>query len=262
MARTKKYTPEETLRSLFNLQFIDSRIDIMREVRGELPMEVNDLEDEMAGLNKRLDKIEEEIGELNSLIQDKKNIIEESKITIKKYLEQQKNVRNNREFDSLSKEIEYQELEAQLAEKRIKENAIRIDDKNEVLDEVKELLKAKEEALEAKNNELKEIVSETEREEKLLLDESEKASKSIEERFLKAYKRIRGASKNGLAVVPVERGASGGSFIKIPPQVQLDIAARKKIIVDEHSGRILVDALLAEEQSTKMKRKLNKVLNA
>ena len=262
MSRTKKYTPEETLRSLFNLQFIDSRIDSMREVRGELPMEVNDLEDEMAGLNKRLDKIEEEIGELNSLIQDKKNIIEESKITIKKYLEQQKNVRNNREFDSLSKEIEYQELEAQLAEKRIKENAVRIDDKKEALDEVKELLKAKEEALEAKNNELKEIVSETEREEKLLLDESEKASKSIEERFLKAYKRIRGASKNGLAVVPVERGASGGSFIKIPPQVQLDIAARKKIIVDEHSGRILVDALLAEEQSTKMKRKLNKVLNA
>ena len=262
MARTKKYTSEETLRSLFNLQFIDSRIDSMREVRGELPMEVNDLEDEMAGLNKRLDKIEEEIGELNSLIQDKKNIIEESKITIKKYLEQQKNVRNNREFDSLSKEIEYQELEAQLAEKRIKENAVRIDDKKELLDEVKELLKAKEEALEAKNNELKEIVSETEREEKLLLDESEKASKSIEERFLKAYKRIRGASKNGLAVVPVERGASGGSFIKIPPQVQLDIAARKKIIVDEHSGRILVDALLAEEQSTKMKRKLNKVLNA
>ncbi|MAE14380.1 MAG: hypothetical protein CL821_02165 [Crocinitomicaceae bacterium] len=262
MARTKKYTPEETLRSLFNLQFIDSRIDSMREVRGELPMEVNDLEDEMAGLNKRLDKIEEEIRELNSLIMDKKNIIEESKITIKKYLEQQKNVRNNREFDSLSKEIEYQELEAQLAEKRIKENVVRIDDKKEVLDEVKELLKAKEEALEAKNNELKEIVSETEREEKLLLDESEKASKSIEERFLKAYKRIRGASKNGLAVVPVERGASGGSFIKIPPQVQLDIAARKKIIVDEHSGRILVDALLAEEQSTKMNRKLNKVLKA
>ena len=262
MARTKKYTPEETLRSLFNLQFIDSRIDSMREVRGELPMEVNDLEDEMAGLNKRLDKIEEEIGELNSLIMDKKNIIEESKITIKKYLEQQKNVRNNREFDSLSKEIEYQELEAQLAEKRIKENVVRIDDKKEVLDEVKELLKAKEEALEAKNNELKEIISETEREEKLLLDESEKASKSIEERFLKAYRRIRGASKNGLAVVPVERGASGGSFIKIPPQVQLDIAARKKIIVDEHSGRILVDALLAEEQSTKMNRKLNKVLKA
>ncbi|MDA9809471.1 hypothetical protein N9C59_04050 [Flavobacteriales bacterium] len=260
MARTKKYTPEETLRSLYNLQFIDSRIDSMREVRGELPMEVNDLEDDMAGLNKRLDKIEEETGDLNQLILEKKNIIEESKIAIKKYLEQQKNVRNNREFDSLSKEIEYQELEAQLAEKRINENSSRIDDKKEVLDEVTDQLKSKEEALEAKKNELKEIVSETEREEKLLLEESEKASKSIEDRFLKAYKRIRGASKNGLAVVPVERGASGGSFIKIPPQVQLDIAARKKIIVDEHSGRILVDALLAEEQSTKMKRKLNKVL--
>ena len=260
MARTKKYTPEETLRSLYNLQFIDSRIDSMREVRGELPMEVNDLEDDMAGLTKRLDKIEEETGDLNQLILEKKNIIEESKIAIKKYLEQQKNVRNNREFDSLSKEIEYQELEAQLAEKRINENSSRIDDKKEVLDEVKDQLKSKEEALEAKKNELKEIVSETEREEKLLLEESEKASKSIEDRFLKAYKRIRGASKNGLAVVPVERGASGGSFIKIPPQVQLDIAARKKIIVDEHSGRILVDALLAEEQSTKMKRKLNKVL--
>ena len=260
MARTKKYTPEETLRSLYNLQFIDSRIDSMREVRGELPMEVNDLEDDMAGLNKRLDKIEEETGDLNQLILEKKNIIEESKIAIKKYLEQQKNVRNNREFDSLSKEIEYQELEAQLAEKRINENSSRIDDKKEVLDEVKDQLKSKEEALEAKKNELKEIVSETEREEKLLLEESEKASKSIEDRFLKAYNRIRGASKNGLAVVPVERGASGGSFIKIPPQVQLDIAARKKIIVDEHSGRILVDALLAEEQSTKMKRKLNKVL--
>ena len=227
MARTKKYTPEETLRSLYNLQFIDSRIDSMREVRGELPMEVNDLEDDMAGLNKRLDKIEEETGDLNQLILEKKNIIEESKIAIKKYLEQQKNVRNNREFDSLSKEIEYQELEAQLAEKRINENSSRIDDKKEVLDEVKDQLKSKEEALEAKKNELKEIVSETEREEKLLLEESEKASKSIEDRFLKAYKRIRGASKNGLAVVPVERGASGGSFIKIPPQVQLDIAARK-----------------------------------
>ena len=130
MARTKKYTPEETLRSLFNLQFIDSRIDNMREVRGELPMEVKDLEDEMVGLNKRLEKVEEETEGLNQLILEKKNIIEESKSSIKKYLEKQKNVRNNREFDSLSKEIEYQELEAQLAEKRIKENSARIDGKS------------------------------------------------------------------------------------------------------------------------------------
>jgi hypothetical protein len=228
MARTKKYNPEDTLRSLYNLQFIDSRIDRMREVRGELPMEVNDLEDEMEGLNTRLEKVEEEMGELNQLILEKKNIIEESKTTIKKYLEQQKNVRNNREFDSLSKEIEYQELEAQLAEKRIKENASRIDDKKLILDEVNDLLSGKKEALNAKNKELEEIVAETEKEEQILLAESEKASKSIEQRLLTAYKRIRGASKNGLAVVPVERGASGGSFIKIPPQVQLDIAARKK----------------------------------
>ena len=262
MARTKKYTPEETLRSLFNLQFIDSRIDNMREVRGELPMEVKDLEDEMVGLNKRLEKVEEEIEGLNQLILEKKNIIEESKSSIKKYLEKQKNVRNNREFDSLSKEIEYQELEAQLAEKRIKENSARIDGKKEILEEIQNLHKSKEEALEAKKKELEEIISETEREEKILMEESLKASKSIDERFLKAYNRIRGASKNGLAVVPVERGASGGSFIKIPPQVQLDIAARKKIIVDEHSGRILVDALLADEQSTKMNRKINKVLSA
>jgi predicted nucleic acid-binding Zn-ribbon protein len=262
MARTKKYTPEETLRSLFNLQFIDSRIDNMREVRGELPMEVKDLEDEMVGLSKRLEKVEEETEGLNQLILEKKNIIEESKSSIKKYLEKQKNVRNNREFDSLSKEIEYQELEAQLAEKRIKENSARIDSKKEILDEIQNLYKAKEEALEAKKKELEEIVSETEREEKLLMEESSKASKSIDDRFLRAYNRIRGASKNGLAVVPVERGASGGSFIKIPPQVQLDIAARKKIIVDEHSGRILVDALLADEQSKKMNRKINKVLSA
>ena len=262
MARTKKYTPEETLRSLFNLQFIDSRIDNMREVRGELPMEVKDLEDEMVGLSKRLEKVEEETEGLNQLILEKKNIIEESKSSIKKYLEKQKNVRNNREFDSLSKEIEYQELEAQLAEKRIKENSAKIDSKKEILDEIQNLYKAKEEALEAKKKELEEIVSETEREEKLLMEESSKASKSIDDRFLRAYNRIRGASKNGLAVVPVERGASGGSFIKIPPQVQLDIAARKKIIVDEHSGRILVDALLADEQSKKMNRKINKVLSA
>tara|TARA_B100001057_G_C22704507_1_gene893191 strand:+ start:203 stop:991 length:789 start_codon:yes stop_codon:yes gene_type:complete len=262
MARTKKYNPEDTLRSLYNLQFIDSRIDRMREVRGELPMEVKDLEDEMEGLNKRLEKIEDEMGELNHLILEKKNIIEESKASIKKYLEQQKNVRNNREFDSLSKEIEYQELEAQLAEKRIKENGARIDDKKEIFEEVKGQLSAKKDALEAKNKELKEIVSETEKEEKILLEESEKASKSIEKRLLVAYKRIRGASKNGLAVVPVERGASGGSFIKIPPQVQLDIASRKKIIVDEHSGRILVDSELAQEQSNKMTKKLTRVLNS
>ncbi len=260
MARTKKYTPEDTLRSLYNLQFIDSRIDKMREVRGELPMEVNDLEDEMVGLNKRMENIEEDINEINQLIIAKKTLIEESKASIKKYHEQQKNVRNNREFDSLNKEIEYQDLQAQLAEKRIKENAVKIEDKKEICEEVQDQISSKKAALDAKKKELKEIVSETEKEEKILLEESEKASKSIDVRFLKAYNRIRNASKNGLAVVPVDRGASGGSFIKIPPQIQLDIAARKKIIVDEHSGRILVDLELAQEQTTKMTRKLARVL--
>ena len=262
MAKKIEYSVEEKLRAMYDLQLIDSRIDKIRSVRGELPLEVEDLEDEIEGLDFRINTINEELSELELGIKEKQNKIEESKAMITKYNDQQKNVRNNREFDSLSKEIEYQELEAQLAEKRIKENASRIDDKKEALNQVKELLKAKEEALEAKKKELEEIISETEREEKLLLEESAKAAKSIDERFLKAYSRIREASKNGLAVVPVERGASGGSFIKIPPQVQLDIAARKKIIVDEHSGRILVDALLAEEQGTKMKRKLAKVLKA
>ena len=149
------------------------------------------------------------MAEVNHLILEKKNIIEESKSTIKKYEEQQKNVRNNREFDSLNKEIEYQELEAQLAEKRIKENLLKIDNKKELLEEVKSQFTAKEEALDAKKR-LTEIVAETEKEEKILLEESEKASKSIDDRLLRAYKRIRGASKNGLAVVPVER--AGGSL--------------------------------------------------
>ena len=262
MAKKKEPTVEQKLRALYDLQLIDSRIDKIRDIRGELPLEVRDLEDEIEGLNTRIEKLDANLKDFDVQISDKKNLIEEAKALIKKYTEQQKNVRNNREFDSLSKEIEYQELEAQLAEKRIKENSVRIDGKKEILDEIQNLQKAKEEALEAKKKELEEIVSETEIEEKILMEESSKASKSIDVRFLKAYNRIRGASKNGLAVVPVERGASGGSFIKIPPQVQLDIAARKKIIVDEHSGRILVDALLAEEQSKKMNRKINKVLSA
>jgi predicted nucleic acid-binding Zn-ribbon protein len=262
MAKKKEPTVEQKLRALYDLQLIDSRIDKIRDIRGELPLEVRDLEDEIEGLNTRIEKLDASLKDFDVQISDKKNLIEEAKVLIKKYTEQQKNVRNNREFDSLSKEIEYQELEAQLAEKRIKENSARIDGKKEILEEIQNLHKAKEEALEAKKKELEEIISETEREEKILMEESLKASKSIDERFLKAYNRIREASKNGLAVVPVERGASGGSFIKIPPQVQLDIAARKKIIVDEHSGRILVDALLADEQSTKMNRKINKVLSA
>ena len=254
MARTKKYTPEETLRSLFNLQFIDSRIDNMREVRGELPMEVKDLEDEMVGLNKRLEKVEEETEGLNQLILEKKNIIEESKSSIKKYLEKQKNVRNNREFDSLTKETEYQELEIQLAEKNIKEFKAQIELKNESIEEVKGKLSEKTDHLKHKKGELDTILKETEKEENMLLKKSDDYKKLIEERLLFSYGKIRSNVKNGLAIVPIERGAAGGSFFTIPPQVQMEIASRKKIITDEHSGRILIDEVLATEQKEKMEK--------
>ena len=254
MARTKKYTPEETLRSLFNLQFIDSRIDNMREVRGELPMEVKDLEDEMVGLNKRLEKVEEETEGLNQLILEKKNIIEESKSSIKKYLEKQKNVRNNREFDSLTKETEYQELEIQLAEKNINEYKAQIELKKESIEEVEAKLMDKSEHLDHKKKELDTILKETEKEENMLLKKSDDYKKLIEERLLFSYSKIRGNVKNGLAIVPVERGAAGGSYFTIPPQVQMEIASRKKIITDEHSGRILIDEVLASEQKEKMEK--------
>ena len=260
MAKTKKVSPEETLRALYNLQVIDSKIDKMREVRGELPLEVEGLEDELTGLSGRVDKIQSDLEDFEKSISDKKNTIAEAKDAIKKYADQQNKVRNNREFDSLNKEVEYQDLEMQLAEKRIKEYKFKIESKQELLDEAKELLKQKKSALELKKEELKEIISETEKEEGILIQESEKAGKSVDDRYLRAYKRIRGASKNGLAVVPVERGASGGSFIKIPPQMQIDIAARKKIIVDEHSGRILVDAELATQQFDKINKKITRLL--
>ncbi|MDG2369944.1 MAG: hypothetical protein P8M12_04835 [Flavobacteriales bacterium] len=260
MAKTKKVSPEETLRALYNLQVIDSKIDKMREVRGELPLEVEGLEDELTGLSGRVDKIQSDLEDFEKSISDKKNTIAEAKDAIKKYADQQNKVRNNREFDSLNKEVEYQDLEMQLAEKRIKEYKFKIESKQELLDEAKELFNQKKSALELKKEELKEIISETEKEEGILIQESEKAGKSVDDRYLRAYKRIRGASKNGLAVVPVERGASGGSFIKIPPQMQIDIAARKKIIVDEHSGRILVDAELATQQFDKINKKITRLL--
>ena len=261
MSKKKKdSTPEEKLRALYDLQIIDSKIDKIRQIHGELPIEVEDLEAELEGLNTRIEKIEEEISDLNIQINEKKNVIEESKAGIKKYEEQQNKVRNNREYDSLSKEIEYQGLEIELAEKRIKEFKAKIEAKQEVLEENKSTLSDKQTALDAKKKDLSEITAETEREENLLKEESEKAASIVDERLLKAYQRIRTAAKNGLAVVPVERGASGGSFIKIPPQRQMDIAARKKIIVDEHSGRILVDEDLANEETEKMEKLLDKLL--
>ncbi len=253
MATTKKtLSPEEKLRALYNLQLIDSRIDKIRTVRGELPLEVEDLEDDIAGLETRLEKMRAEADSINEEITNKKNAITDSKALIKKYKEQQDNVRNNREFESLSKELEFQDLEIKLAEKRIKEFKAKIDAKKEILEATDEELKGRKKDLQTKQKELDEIISETKKEEEALLSKSEEAEKKIDERLVAAYRRIRNGSKNGLAVVPIDRQASAGSYIKIPPQRQLDVAARQKIIVDEHSGRILVDAELAQEEQDKM----------
>jgi predicted nucleic acid-binding Zn-ribbon protein len=259
MAKTTETTVEEKLRALYDLQLIDSRIDKIRDVRGELPLEVEDLEDEVAGLNTRLEKLNDSLDLIEGDISTKKNHIEESKALIKKYTKQQDNVRNNREYNSLSKEIEFQELEIQLAEKHIKEFKAQIEQKNEVIDETKERLKEREEHLKHKQSELDEILAETEKEEQALLKKSSTFEKKIEERLISAYKRIRSNVKNGLAVVAVERGASGGSFFTIPPQIQVEIASRKKIITDEHSGRILVDPELANEEKEKMEKLFSKL---
>ncbi|MEX0274704.1 MAG: zinc ribbon domain-containing protein [Flavobacteriaceae bacterium] len=250
----KEVTVEDKLRALYDLQLIDSRVDEIRNVRGELPLEVEDLEDDVQALKTRLDKLKTDVETVNFEIGAKKNMIEESKGLIKKYNEQQTNVRNSREFNSISKELEFQELEIQLAEKHIKEFKAQIEQKKEVISETKERLSEREEHLKHKKSELDAILAETEKEEEALLKESEKYQKDIEERLVKAYTRIRNSVKNGLAVVPIERGASGGSFFTIPPQVQVEIASRKKIITDEHSGRILVDPVLAEEEQEKMEK--------
>jgi predicted nucleic acid-binding Zn-ribbon protein len=259
MAKKSEATVEDKLRELYNLQLIDSRIDEIRNVRGELPLEVEDLEDEVAGLQTRLGKLDAHREELEDNIKAKKNQIEESKQLIAKYSEQQKNVRNNREFNSLSKEVEFQELEIELAEKHIKEFQAQIEQQDEVIAESKERLSEREEHLKHKKAELDEILKETQKEEEALQSLSEKYAKSIEDRLIRAYTRIRTSVKNGLAVVPIERGASGGSYFTIPPQVQVEIASRKKIITDEHSGRILVDAALAREQEDAMEKKFAKL---
>ena len=259
MAKKKEVTVEDRLRALYDLQLIDSRIDEIRNVRGELPLEVRDLEDEVAGLNIRLEKLVSNLEVIDNDITSKKNLIEESKSLMKKYAEQQKNVRNNREFDSLTKEVEFQELEIELADKHIKEFKVQIDQKKEIIAETKDRSKERQTHLKHKQSELDAILAETEKEEKALIKKSDDYKKSIEERLVSAYARIRVNVKNGLAVVPIERGASGGSYLTIPPQVQVEIASRKKIITDEHSGRILVDAALAEEQKTKMEKLFKKL---
>lgn len=253
----KLMSVEEKLRALYKLQLIDSQIDKIRTIRGELPIQIQDLEDDIIGLETRIAKMQDEMSELEQSINDKGNQIKESEVAISKYKEQQNDVRNNREYDSLTKEIEFQELEIQLAEKRIKESRARIASKQEVLEAGNSELAESKSELQHKKDELGGIVGETEKEEDKLKELSLEAEKSIEERLLTAYKRIRGKVRNGLAVVSIDRASAGGSFIQIPPQRILDVGARKKIIVDEHSGRILVDQELAAEE----KEKLSKVFN-
>lgn len=252
MATIKEVNVEDKLRALYTLQLVDSKIDEIRNVRGELPLEVDDLEDEVAGLSTRLEKLKGDLDSIDDQVKEKKNAIDAHKAAIKKYLEQQKNVRNNREFNSLTKEVEFQELEIQLAEKQIKELKASIDHKKEVVSGTKERLEGKQTHLKHKKAELSDIMAETEKEETFLSNKSAELRGQIEERLLAAYDRIRNSVRNGLAVVSIERGASAGSFFTIPPQTQMEIAARKKIITDEHSGRILVDGVLADEEREKM----------
>ncbi|MFD2910109.1 zinc ribbon domain-containing protein [Flavobacterium ardleyense] len=252
MATIKEVNVEDKLRALFTLQLVDSKIDEIRNVRGELPLEVEDLEDEVAGLSTRLEKLKGDLDSIDDQVKEKKNAIDAHKAGIKKYLEQQKNVRNNREFNSLTKEVEFQELEIQLAEKNIKELKASIEHKKEVVNGTKERLDGKQTHLKHKKAELSDIMAETEKEENFLTNKSQELRGQIEERLLAAYDRIRNSVRNGLAVVSIERGASAGSFFTIPPQTQMEIAARKKIITDEHSGRILVDGVLADEEREKM----------
>lgn len=239
-ATKKEVTIADKLDALYELQKIDSEIDRIRTMRGELPLEVQDLEDELEGLDTRLKKLADEIKELEQEVSDRKNAIKDAESAIIKYKEQQNNVRNNREYESLDKEIEFQGLEIKLHEKRSKETKVTIAHKKEIYDETKSRYDLRKGDLSSKKSELDEIVNETQKEEETLITKSNKAKASIDERLVTAYSRLRNNAKNGLAVVPVDRDSCGGCFNKIPPQRQLDIQTKKKVIVCEHCGRILV----------------------
>ncbi|MEQ1733695.1 MAG: C4-type zinc ribbon domain-containing protein [Bacteroidia bacterium] len=248
VAEKLEVTIEERLKALFQLQQIDAAIDKIKTIRGELPLEVKDLEDEIEGLTTRVGKIKAELDEMEVSTSDKNNIKREALEAIKRNEAQQDNVRNNREFDAISKEIEYQKLEIELADKKIKEYKFLIAQKTEIYETANVMLTERSNDLVAKQKELHEIISETEKDEKALAVKSNAAQEHIEPRLLSAYKRIKSNAHNGLAVVPINRDSCGGCFNKIPPQTQVDIAMHKKIIVCEYCGRILVDeAVLLQE---------------
>ena len=237
---------EDRLRALHQLQIIDSQVDKIRIVRGELPVEIEDLEDLIVGLKTRLEKLTNELDEVNTGLSAKQNSILDAAELVKKYEKQLKNIKNNREFSSLTKELEYKNLEIELNEKHVNDLQAKILHKKEIIEESNLQIKDREEELKVKNTALEAIIKETEKEEKALMKKSDKAQKVIEERLLNSYRRIRSSVKNGLAVVSVSRDACGGCFNQVPPQRQLDIQMHKKVIVCEHCGRILVDGNLLD----------------
>ncbi|HCN84531.1 MAG TPA: hypothetical protein DIT07_13055 [Sphingobacteriaceae bacterium] len=234
-------TVEQKLKALYELQTIHTEIDKLRQVRGELPMEVADLEDEVAGLDTRIQKIKTELDDLEDAIVNRKNMIKEALAAIKKYETQLNDVKNNREYDAISKEIEIQGLEIQVCEKKIKEIGFEIENKTATYESSLANQEERKKDFESKKTELQNITSETQKEEEELIKKANEAEKHIDERLLTAYSRLRNNSKNGLAVVTIQRDSCSGCFNQIPPQRQLDIRQRKKIIVCEHCGRILVD---------------------
>jgi predicted nucleic acid-binding Zn-ribbon protein len=244
-------TVERKLVALYTLQQIDSKIDRIRIVRGELPEAVQDLEDEVAGLETRIQNYNADLKKFNTDVTNYKIKIKETQALIKKYEEQQNQVRNSREYDSLTKETEYQSLEIQLCEKRIKDATIKMEDIKAGLEATEKKLAERKNDLVVKQSELKSIVEETEKEEEELVAKSKESESLIEDRLLNAYKRIRKGARNGLAVVEIKRDACGGCFNKIPPQHQLDIRIHKKIIVCEYCGRILVDQDIIDQYNAK-----------
>lgn len=260
--KMQELTVEEKLQNLYELQKIDTEIDKIKTLRGELPLEVQDLEDEIAGLETRIENLKVELGELDKTSSTRKMDIKKAEEAIKKYSEQLDNVRNNREYDALSKEIEFQKLEIELQEKRIREAQKAKAEKEALMEESKKRYEDKVSDLEAKKGELNDIINETHKDEESLQTKSEELAATIDERLLTAYRRIRSNARNGLAVVTVDRDACGGCFNKIPPQRQLDIRSRKKIIVCEYCGRILIDKYICDYDGSQQKADLEALLDA
>jgi predicted nucleic acid-binding Zn-ribbon protein len=249
MAATKEYSVEEKLKALVHLQKIESKLDEIQILKGELPMEVKDLEDEIAGLHARRLRIEEEINGIQDFIEEKKTAIKEAQELLKKYEKQSENVKNNREFEAINKEIEIQGLDIKLAEKHIKDSNEDLQEKSLQHESINKTISAKEKNLEIKKGELDKIIADNEKEEKHLNKDIQKAREAVEERLLAGYERIRKSYRNGLAVVPIVRDSCGGCFNSIPPQRQSEIKQHKKVIVCENCGRILVDTELNDSIS-------------